>query len=86
MKFLKNTSRETVNVTSVVSKLIFANPHISIKYISNGKVVYHSPGNGNLKDAIVAVYGKDMAHKLAKTDHTFEKSMSMDSFPAYLPL
>ena len=71
MKFLKNTSRETVNVTSVVSKLIFANPHISIKYISNGKVVYHSPGNGNLKDAIVAVYGKDMAHKLAKTDHTF---------------
>ena len=68
MKFLKNTSRETVNVTSVVSKLIFANPHISIKYISNGKIVYHSPGNGSLRDAIVAVYGKDIAHKLAKAD------------------
>lgn len=71
MKFLKNTARETVNVTSVVSKLIFANPHISIKYISNGKVIYHSPGDGSLQNAIVAVYGKDIAHKLAEAEHTF---------------
>lgn len=71
MKFLKNTARETVNVTSVVSKLIFANPHISIKYISNGKVIYHSPGDGSLQNAIIAVYGKDIAHKLTEADHAF---------------
>lgn len=68
MKYLKNTARETVNVTSVVSKLIFANPHISVKYISNGKVVYHSPGNGNLRDAVIAVYGKDISHKITEVD------------------
>lgn len=68
MKFLKNTSRETVNVTSVVSKLIFANPHIAIKYISNGKIVYHSPGNRSLKDAVIAVYGKDISHKITEVD------------------
>ncbi len=64
MKFLRNTARETTNVTSVVSKLIFANPHISIKYISNGKMIYHSPGNGALKDAVIAVYGKEIAPRV----------------------
>ncbi|MEG0594388.1 MAG: DNA mismatch repair endonuclease MutL [Christensenella sp.] len=68
MKFLKNTARETVNVASVVSKLIFANPHISVKYISNDKTIYHSPGNGSLKDAVLAVYGKNMAHKVKEVD------------------
>lgn len=68
MKFLKNTARETVNVTSVVSKLIFANPHISVKYISNGKQVYHSPGNGTLMDAVLSVYGKEIAHKVTAVD------------------
>lgn len=68
MKFLKNTGRETTNVTSVVSKLILANPQVALKYISNGKVIYHSPGNGNLKDAVIAVYGKDISHKIASVD------------------
>lgn len=72
MKFLKNTARETVNVTSVVSRLIFANPHIAIKYINNGKVIYHSPGNGSLKDAVIAVYGKDISHRLIDLEYPGE--------------
>ncbi len=68
IKFLKNTGRETTNVTSVVSKLILANPQVALKYISNGKVIYHSPGNGSLKDAVIAVYGKDISHKVTEVD------------------
>lgn len=68
LKFLKNTARETTNVTSVVSRLIFANPHIAVKYISNGKVIYHSPGNGALRDAVVAVYGKEIVPRVAEVN------------------
>ncbi|MEA5003437.1 MAG: DNA mismatch repair endonuclease MutL [Christensenella sp.] len=63
-KFLKNTARETTNVTSVVTKLIFSRPDISVKYISNGKLVYHSPGSGELTDALMTVYGKEIRHKM----------------------
>ncbi|BDF58334.1 DNA mismatch repair protein MutL [Christensenellaceae bacterium] len=73
-KFLKNTARETTNVTSVVSKLIFSKPHISVKYISNGKLIYHSPGNGELKDALMTVYGKEIAHKVRPVEYTAENA------------
>ncbi len=71
-KFLKNTARETTNVTSVVTKLIFSRPDISIKYISNGKAVYHSPGNGELMDALITVYGKEIAHKVRAVGYQAE--------------
>ncbi len=78
-KFLKNTARETTNITSVVTKLIFSQPNISVKYISNKKVVYHSPGNGKLLDALMSVYGKDIAHKVRPIAYK-EDDISIDGY------
>ncbi|MEA4852671.1 MAG: DNA mismatch repair endonuclease MutL [Christensenella sp.] len=63
-KFLKNTGSETAQVTSVMSKLILANPGIAIKYISNDKTVFQSPGTGDLKDALLSVYGKQISERI----------------------
>ena len=60
-----------------MAKLILANPQISIKYISNGKIIYHSPGNNNLLSAIVSIYGKDIIDQLILIDENLENNLSV---------
>ncbi|MDR1138263.1 MAG: DNA mismatch repair endonuclease MutL [Clostridiales bacterium] len=55
-KFLKKSSTELGHINTYVDKLILSQPHISIKYVVDGKVVYQSSGTG-LKDAIYCVWG-----------------------------
>ena len=61
LKFLSKPSVEAGYVSSVILKLILANPAVSIKFINNDKVVYHSTGDGNLVNAIYAVFGREIA-------------------------
>jgi DNA mismatch repair protein MutL len=61
MKFLKKSSLEAGYVGDLLVRLILANPGISVKFINNGKVVYHTPGDGDLFTALFSVYGKDLA-------------------------
>ncbi len=77
LKFLKSTRSETAAISDLMAKLILANPHISIKYISNGKKVYHSPGNENLLSAIVSVYGKDIIDQLILIEENLENNLSV---------
>lgn len=62
-KFLKKPKQEESEITNYVARLIMANPNISIKYIADGKVVYHSPGT-DLYEAIYSVYGKSIVDNL----------------------
>ncbi|MDD3243643.1 MAG: DNA mismatch repair endonuclease MutL [Eubacteriales bacterium] len=64
LKFLSAPATEAAGVAGIVSRLILANPGISIKLIHNQRVVYHSPGDGDLQNAIYAVFGKDFAANL----------------------
>lgn len=57
LKFLKSGQQEAAYVSDLVSRYILAYPEISFHYTSHDKTVYHSPGNGDLKDAIYCVYG-----------------------------
>lgn len=68
LKFLKSSRSETAAISELLAKLILANPSISIKYISNGKTIYHSSGDGELLSAILCIYGKDMKTELILID------------------
>lgn len=57
LKFLKSARSEAGAIGDLIARLILALPHISFQYSSNGKIVYHSTGDGNLKNALIAVYG-----------------------------
>lgn len=57
-KFLKSESRESVDITKYVAKLILTNGNLEISYVADGKTVYQTNGNG-LSEAIFAVYGSD---------------------------
>ncbi len=64
LKFLKSTRAESAKISDIISKLIMANPDVSIKYINNEKTIYHSPGNGKLLSAIMTIYGTDICDNI----------------------
>ena len=66
-KFLKKPKKEESDITTLVAKLILANPKISFKYSADGKVVYTSSGQG-LQDAIFAIYGAQIIENLIPID------------------
>ena len=63
-KFMKKTSVETANISDVIQKYILSYPSISFKFINNGKVIYFTNGDGSLKNAVFAVYGKEVASNI----------------------
>lgn len=63
-KFLKSPRTETAAISDLMAKLILACPDVAFKYINNGKIIYYSSGDGNLKHAIFSVYGKDVVEQL----------------------
>ncbi|MFA6431260.1 MAG: DNA mismatch repair endonuclease MutL [Candidatus Margulisiibacteriota bacterium] len=63
-KFLKADSTETNHCLDIVSKASLVNPKIAFRFISDGKPLLASPGNGKTIDAIAAVYGTDIARGL----------------------
>ncbi len=63
-KFMKSNTTEGAYINDIVERIALSNPHISIKFISNGQNKLHTNGNGNLKDVIYAIYGKDITSNL----------------------
>lgn len=64
LKFLKKPVTEAARVAEVISRLILARPDISFKLIHNGKQVYASSGNGDLRSAVFCLYGREIANAM----------------------
>ena len=64
LKNLKKSSYEAVRVADLMSRFLLSHSDISFKYIQNGQLVYKSGGSGNLKDAVMSVYGSDIVSRI----------------------
>ncbi len=73
-KFLKKDSTEAGYISDIVSRIALARPHISMRLISNGATVLHTPGNNDLLSAIFSIYGKDIARQTLKIDYEDERA------------
>lgn len=60
LKFLKKPVTEAGYVSDLMMRLIFSRPDVSFRYISQGKTLYHSAGDGKLSSAVFSVYGKEI--------------------------
>ena len=56
-KFLKSERTEASKIQDIVGKLALSNPHISFKLIVDDRVAIITPGNSNIGDTVVALYG-----------------------------
>ena len=62
LKFLKKAVTEASKVADVIAKMILAHPNVSFRMVSNGKQVYSSTGNGDLRSAVFCLYGRETAN------------------------
>ena len=63
-KFLKTPQTEGAHIFELVQQLALSHPDISFQFIMNGKNRFYSSGNGNIKDIIYTIYGKEVAKGL----------------------
>lgn len=68
-KFLKTPMTEAGHVSDLMTRLALSHPEISFQFINNGQSRLHTSGNGNLKDVIYHVYGREIAANLLEVDH-----------------
>lgn len=60
LKFLKKPGTEAGYVSDLMMRLILSRPDVSFRYISQGKTLYHSAGDGKLSSAVFSIYGKEL--------------------------
>ena len=58
-KFLKKPAVEAGLVSDYMLRLILSHPEIAFRFVSQGKTIYHSLGDGKLDSALFCLYGKD---------------------------
>lgn len=83
-KFLKSQSRETVELTRYVARLILTNPRLAMSYTLDGKPIYQTKGKG-LDEAIFAVYGGKCFENCLSVnlDNGFMRIKGYTSVPEY---
>ena len=64
LKFLKKPVTEASKVAEVLSRLILAHPDVSFRLLHNGKQIYASSGNGELRSAVFCLYGRETAEAM----------------------
>ena len=69
LSFLKKPATEAGYIGEYLSRMIMARPEIAFKYTSNGKLIYQSPGKGDLLSAVFCIYGREVLSTLAKVEH-----------------
>ena len=55
--FMKKASTEAAAVGDLIVQLILSRPNVSFRFLSAGKVQYHSPGDGQLSSAVHTIWG-----------------------------
>ena len=55
--FMKKTSAEAAAVNDLMVRMILSRPDVSFRFISDGKTVYQSPGDGKTISAMLTIYG-----------------------------
>ncbi len=63
-KFLKSPATEASHIDTLMQRIALSHPNISFKFIHNGQMKLQTSGNGNVKDIIYHIYGREAALSL----------------------
>lgn len=85
-KFLKRDATESMYICSLVEKLAIINPHVAFRLVKDGKQILSTPGNGSMKDAVYAVYGKEFTSSLVSVEYELDgvKLKGFTGKPSYV--
>ena len=71
-KFLKKDYTESGYIEDVITRIALVNPNIAFKLINTGKTVIQTNGDGELKNVIYSIYGKDIANGIMEVNYKYE--------------
>lgn len=71
-KFLKTAQTEGSYISDIVEKLALSHPDVSFKFINGSQTKLHTSGNGNRRDLIYHIYGREIAGSLFKVEYRGE--------------
>ena len=63
-KFLRSPQAETARIQELVSRYALAFPEIRFRLVNDGRVSLNTPGNGQPREALLAVYGSQVASNM----------------------
>ncbi|MCM1288098.1 MAG: DNA mismatch repair endonuclease MutL [Clostridium sp.] len=69
-KFLKTPMTEGSYIADLVLRIALSHPEISIKLIVNGQTKINTSGNGNIKDNIYELFGRDITSNLIEISYS----------------
>ncbi|MFB6097421.1 MAG: DNA mismatch repair endonuclease MutL, partial [Haloferacaceae archaeon] len=83
-KFLKTDATEFDHVNAVVTHYALANPDVAISLEHDGREVFATQGDGDLRSAVLSVYGREVAEAMVEvrqpeaTDDADEEAPTLD--------
>ncbi|MFZ5898214.1 MAG: DNA mismatch repair endonuclease MutL [Bacillota bacterium] len=64
LKFMRSPSSEGGLAADIAGRLALARPDVAFSFRQNGRLLFQTPGNNRLLDAIAAVFGPDVARRM----------------------
>ena len=64
LKFMRSARSEAGYIGDFMARAILGRPDIAFRFLSNGKCVYETYGDGQLKNAVFCVYGAEITDRL----------------------
>ncbi len=77
--FMIKPQREAALCAELLAQLILSRPDVAFRFVSDGKQVYASPGDGGAQGALLAVYGLDTLQGLVKVSGN-SQGLLLDGF------
>ena len=69
-RFLKQPQTEAGYITDLIERQALSHPYVSFHYRADGREKLHTTGNGNLKELLYRIYGREIVGKVLPVDVT----------------
>lgn len=67
-KFLKTAATEGSYIADLCEHLAMSKPEVSFRFIANNQVKFHTSGNGDIREIIYRIFGKDFINEIIPID------------------
>jgi DNA mismatch repair protein MutL len=83
LKFLKSNSTENSHIAGVVSQYALTFPGVRFSLTIDGRTTLRTPGSGKLMDAVIEVYGAEIARGMLELD---SREVEWEGYPSSTPI
>lgn len=63
-KFLKSPATEGSYISDLMEHMALSRPDVAFQFMMNGQVRFHTSGNGDLKEIVYRIYGREIVKEL----------------------